>query len=723
MNQIKECLTRIDLKLTENKENSNMDISEYFIINEAWLEKYLSLLEKDNIFKELIYCILEKIPLSPYKYIYHYHQEKYIYFNKLKIVPKNTLSHLLLIKNKNMNESNKKVYNLSKVILIESKIIIILENEACLEVLNKNFMPEYLLCFNKNNNLTLEQIIDIFIKEMKLNIPENVKNNIVYEYENKNKIKIIIINIHLILEEQKKEKNELRLDNSNKIDQLWINKYKSKLDNHINEINNKYNLDFQNKLNLNTEILKENLKNQKIEQNKIFNDNYNNAINKYNNKKNDNEMNNTIEIINNDTKNKEKQISLILDDYISKNNNKETNGIKDIKNENDKVNEKFDDFIIIDDKDVNPNSIKSLNKKRLNLVIAPVLFFLSKIDYLIQFFKENKEQINLYKFLEENTISEKILDFFEELKEEKNLENNNKREIFIKHSNLLLKVLISKVKDKLYRLNSPGDILSVILENLDIENKFLIEEQSTIVLMNDNKNYDIYNEQEMLQNFISQHSISKKSLVYEKFFIILKCTKLCKKCNKPSYEFQTFPTLNIYLNKGKSIVNENHSDFEMYNALLYKVNFPQDITQLLSPSYLKKKTGFCKGCDKFNEFIYNKYIFALKEFLIINIDRDNDPKNDMIFIYPEKLDLREESKIILNLYELTGVICKYIKKNNYNINDIENDISYYICYIKNKENNWICFDENYNINELNTSTDIFNFNGVSLLFYSKIEEK
>ena len=66
-------------------------------------------------------------------------------------------------------------------------------------------------------------------------------------------------------------------------------------------------------------------------------------------------------------------------------------------------------------------------------------------------------------------------------------------------------MLISKVKDKLYRLNSPGDILSVILENLDIENKFLIEEQSTIVLMNDNKNYDIYNEQEMLQNFIRNY--------------------------------------------------------------------------------------------------------------------------------------------------------------------------------------------------------------------------
>ena len=182
--------------------------------------------------------------------------------------------------------------------------------------------------------------------------------------------------------------------------------------------------------------------------------------------------------------------------------------------------------------------------------IAPVLFFLSKIDYLIEFFKENKEQINLYKFIEEgnNTLSEKLLNFYEEIEEEK----NNQKNIYIKYSDLLLNIVITKIKDKLYKLNSPGEILSVILENLDIENKLLVDEQSTIVLMNDKENYNIYNDQEMLQMFINKNSISKKSLVYEKFYNILKCTKLCKICNKRSYEYQTFPILNIYLNKDKS---------------------------------------------------------------------------------------------------------------------------------------------------------------------------
>ena len=56
-------------------------------------------------------------------------------------------------------------------------------------------------------------------------------------------------------------------------------------------------------------------------------------------------------------------------------------------------------------------------------------------------------------------------------------------------------------------------------------------------------------------------------------------------------------------------------------------------------------------------------IFATKEYLIINLDREKDPKNEMIFIYPEILDLRKQSKCIINLYELVGVISKKIEEN------------------------------------------------------------
>ena len=287
-----------------------------------------------------------------------------------------------------------------------------------------------------------------------------------------------------------------------------------------------------------------------------------------------------------------------------------------------------------------------------------------------------------------------------------------------------------KVEEKkLY--DSPGDILSLILQNLDKEqnenNKYIAgcQEESNIKFLNNinkGKTYDIYNENEMLQKFIDEFSINHKTFIYEKFNIILKSSKLCKICNKSSYAFESFPTLNIHLNKGKSLVNENDNDYEMYNALLCKIKFPENISQLLSPSYLSKKVELCKNCNKYNEVLINKNIFLLKEYLIINIDRQNDPKNEMIFIYPEKLDLTSQSSCIINQYQLIGVITKEINERNYNINDVDKNILKYICYFrKQNSNEWICFDESNNINDLENNNSIFNFKGVSVLIYSKEE--
>ena len=720
ISQIKDFFTEIDLKLNQKEENSNYEIKEYFLINNAWLEKYFSISKKENIFNEVIYFVLEKMSLTPPKHIYNYNQNNFTYIDNIKIIPKNILSYFLSIKKGKRNEESNKDnndYNLSKIIFKSSKIIIILEDELSLEILNKNTVPEYLICFDKSQNININQMINIFINEMKLNIPENSRTNIVYEYEMNNRIKLTIINLEKILEEQKIEKNNLSKDNSNKMNILWENKYKNKIDNHLNEIANKYNNDFQNQINLNNEYLKENLKNQKIEQNKIFEEKYNNIINKINDSIiNNKKENNSFEI--KTFNNNENKISLILDDYIKENDN-----------DNNKKNSISEDFCIInDEKDINQfnsNSKKPLSKEKINLMIAPVLFFLSQIKSLIDYLPEIKESIDLFKVIEENLISEIIINFFEDLKEEK---NENKKEIYNKYSDLILNLLSVKLKDKLKQINSPGYILSFILENLDIEEEFkssqsINEGQSTLDLLK-NKEYDIYNENEMFQMFIHNNTINKKTFIFRNFYNIFKSSKLCKSCNKRSYEYQSFPSLDIFLNKSESIVNKFDSDYEMYNTLLCKICFPENITQLLSPSYLKKRVEYCKNCDKYNEIIFNKYIFALKEFLVINIDRENDPKNEMIFIYPEILDLKNESKYIINLYQLTGVICKKINEHNYNINEIDNDISHYICYMKKQnEDKWITFDENYNIYECENKKNIFNFKSVSVLLYSKIEDK
>ena len=93
----------------------------------------------------------------------------------------------------------------------------------------------------------------------------------------------------------------------------------------------------------------------------------------------------------------------------------------------------------------------------------------------------------------------------------------------------------------------------------------------------------------------------------------------------------------------------------------------------------------------------------------------------MIFIYPEILDLRNQSKCIINLYQLIGVITKKINDNN-NKDGLYNENAKYICYFKMKKNKkWIVFDENYKLSELKSNEKIYDFKGVSVLVYSKIE--
>lgn len=723
--KINNCFSEINSKLNEN--SSNTEIQEYFLISKSWLEKYLSISKKEKIFKDLIYFMLQKMPINSPKYIYHYNLNNYNYLNNFKIIPTSVLPHFLSIikNNKNISiEDNN--YIPSKIILSSNKIILILEEEMSLEILDRSIKPEYLLCFNKIDEISTDKMIEIYFEEMNSNIPENPGNNIIYDYELNDNIKITIINLEKILEEEKMEKNKISQDNCNKMNQLWENKYKMKMHKQFDLINNKYDKDFHLKINVKANELSKKLQDQAEEQNKIFKDNYNNVVNKINESRINGDSQEIKNIESIQENNDDNKLSIIIDNYFGKKDQddekKEENHIN---NKNTNTNTNNNDYEILKIEQV---VRKPLNEENINSILSPILFCLSQLNLLKEYFVEKKESINLYKFVEENTLSEILLNFFDELNE-KGI-GGDLNEIYSKYSDSFAKSLLMKVEEKkLY--DSPGDILSLILQNLDKEqnenNKYIAgyQEESNIKFLNNinkGKTYDIYNENEMLQKFIDEFSINHKTFIYEKFNIILKSSKLCKICNKSSYAFESFPTLNIHLNKGKSLVNENDNDYEMYNALLCKIKFPENISQLLSPSYLSKKVELCKNCNKYNEVLINKNIFLLKEYLIINIDRQNDPKNEMIFIYPEKLDLTSQSSCIINQYQLIGVITKEINERNYNINDVDKNILKYICYFrKQNSNEWICFDESNNLNDLENNNSIFNFKGVSVLIYSKEE--
>ena len=699
ISQINKFEFDIQTKLRLQFEQSSLDAEEYYLVNKSWIKKYISLNQKEELYKELIYFILKKFSFNPRKNTYQFNLKKYDYYNNVRIIPKNIIPNLLSIIN-NEGDNNTVI---EKVILIESKIILILESDNSLEILNDNYHPQYLLYFGENKNMNIEKMINIFVKEMKLKIPDCLnKNSIIFDYVTGSKNIITIINLNILLNKEKINSNKTREENNNIMNKLWEDKFKLKLEKNFEEINNKLKADYQIQINQNTEDFNQKIKTQMEEQNKIFTENYTKSVIKLNNLKEEEKEEEAEEkeddkediIINTDNKNLENKI--------------------------------FDDYFVIIDKNKKFNIMELKDKDKICSIFSPVLFCLSQMTTLTQYFKENEELIELYKYVED-TLCVVFFEFFNRLQ---NLDsdkiNLSQKGIFKENSNLVFNFLISKMNENSEIIHSPGDLISSVLENLEIEQdkyfKYVSVEESRIEL-NKNKIYDIYNEQDMLQKFVDSHSIEHKTFIYEKFHNIVKTSRLCKKCKKCSYNYKSFPTLKIPLNRSKSLISPNQPDYEIYNALICKICFPDNLSQLLSPSYDSIKKEFCENCNKYNEIIYNNNIFAVKEYLIVNLDRENDPKNEMIFIYPEILDLRGQSKCIINLYQLVGVICKIINENDNNVEDINEENSKYISYFKMKKSNkWIVFDENYKLSELQNNEKIFNFKGVSVLIYWKIEE-
>ena len=700
ISQINKFEFDIQAKLRLQFEQNALDAEEYYLVNKSWINKYISLNQKEELYKELIYFILKKISFNPRKYTYQSFLKKYDYYNNIRIIPKNIFKNLLSIIN-NEGDNNTVI---EKLILIESKIILILENDNSLEILNDNYYPQYLLYFGENKNMNIDKMINIFVKEMKLKIPESInKNSIIFDYVTCSKNFITIINLNILLNKEKINSNKIREDNNNIMNKLWEDKFKLKLEKNFEEINNKLKADYQIQINQNTEDFNQKIKEQMEEQNKIFTENYTKSVIKLNNLKEEEKEEEEKEekeddkediIINNDNKNLENKI--------------------------------FDDYFVIIGNNKKFNIMEIKDKDKICSIFSPVLFCFSQMTTLTQYFKENEELIELYKYVED-TLCVVFFEFFKRLQ---NLDsekiNLSQKGIFKENSNLVFNYLISKMNENSEIIHSPGDLLSMILENLEIEQdkyfKYVSEDESRIEL-NKNKIYDIYNEQDMLQKFVDSHSIEHKTFIYEKFHNIVKASRLCKVCKKCSYNYKSFPTLKIPLNRSKSLISPNQPDYEIYNALLCKICFPDNLSQLLSPSYDSIKKEFCENCNKYNEIIYNNNIFAVKEYLIVNLDRENDPKNEMIFIYPEILDLRGQSKCIINLYQLVGVICKIINENDNNVEDKNEENSKYISYFKMKKSNkWIVFDENYKLSELQNNEKIFNFKGVSVLIYWKIED-
>ena len=137
-NELKE---KLKIKIDEFQ----FKIDEYTFVNKSWIKKFITLNEKEDLFKDFVYLILKKISFNPRKYIYQNNTKKYEYYNNIKIIPRYIAPYLISLIN---NEADNNIINKEKIISLESKIILILEKDNSLEILNEDCYPEYLLNFN-----------------------------------------------------------------------------------------------------------------------------------------------------------------------------------------------------------------------------------------------------------------------------------------------------------------------------------------------------------------------------------------------------------------------------------------------------------------------------------------------------------------------------------------------------------------------------------------------
>ena len=122
-------------------------------------------------------------------------------------------------------------------------------------------------------------MINIFIKELKLKIPDNLNtNNIIFDFVANDNIIIKIINLKTIQNKEQNYIDKLRDDNNDKINKLWEEKYKLKLEKNLDDIDKKLNEKYQNQLNINTKNFNQKIINQIEEQNKIFSEDYNKSV-------------------------------------------------------------------------------------------------------------------------------------------------------------------------------------------------------------------------------------------------------------------------------------------------------------------------------------------------------------------------------------------------------------------------------------------------------------
>ena len=297
-----------------------------------------------------------------------------------------------------------------------------------------------------------------------------------------------------------------------------------------------------------------------------------------------------------------------------------------------------------------------------NSILNPILLLLANLKIITLFaLGQEKDAIiikmkNLLLTVTPNNI---FLFYFMKLMNE--MRDTN---IAIPNSKVFHQYLIDFLNSekKEYLCQDPGKIINTILIMIDSQIKLLKNIPSI------HKNINEYDE-ESVRKYFEERTNNNPTFVTTNFSMTLITKEKCAQ-NHTKYSYNQIFAIDLFPKRPEveEIVPEN-----LKQVFYFYINDEP------------KQKEYCQKCKK--ELQINKNIESLKDYLIININRKEDPENKMKIIYPQLLEISTDKKELK--YELISILM--------NINTITANLDREgLKYINRKnKNNYVLFTKNF----------------------------
>ena len=336
------------------------------------------------------------------------------------------------------------------------------------------------------------------------------------------------------------------------------------------------------------------------------------------------------------------------------------------------------------DENARPSSDKILDKIRQKLTfknssISCVFRCFFTFKNLVEFLRRHLNNIN-----DEIKIKKPIsLTFLYALDNDK---SNNYKEILNWIRNVLsYNNLFFEEREEI----EPEDLIDFIIKQLHIENNKLGYTYSRVYTKENDPN--IFDQKKIFDKYGYNLKMLFKSKIFDKFYGTKEAIKICSKCQKERFYFESF----YYLKFDANEVSKHFSNSQ---------NFILDVFKKERDNYVQKEILFCPNCKGNYLHKVNKKIILVSFYLIISLESEEKDFNNQNLKYPLTLNLDTFGN---GTYKLKGIIKKTIMNGD----------KFFICIYK-EINQWFISAGN-TISQLDSTSPLnHKIGNVIMLFYS-----